>query len=108
MLSPLALGEAPDAPLRGELRYGLELARLLADRDFRSPARQLRAPPVLLVPGFMAGDQALSVLAGWLHRRGSRPARSGMLLNASCAERAMSGIESRLRRFAERTEGRVV
>src|ERR1700732_2885915 len=99
MLSPLALGEAHDAPLRGELRYGLELARLLADREFRSPARQFRAPPVLLVPGFMAGDQSLGVLAGWLHRRGSRTARSGMLFNAGCAERAMAGIESRLKRF---------
>ena len=108
MLSPLALGEAPAPPLRGELRYGLELARLLADRDFRSPARQLRAPPVLLVPGFMAGDQSLSVLAGWLHRRGSRTARSGMLVNAGCAERAVGGIEARLRRFAERADGRVV
>lgn len=108
MLSPLALGEAPAAPLRGELRYGLELARLLADRDFRSPARHLHAPPVLLVPGFMAGDQSLGVLAGWLHRRGSRTARSGMLFNAGCAESAMAGIESRLQRFAERTDGRLV
>ena len=108
MLSPLALGEAPAPPLRGELRYGLELGRLLADRDFRSPTRQVRAPAVLLVPGFMAGDQSLAVLAAWLRRRGSRVARSGMLLNTDCAERAAGGIESRLRRFAERADGPVV
>jgi triacylglycerol lipase len=70
----LAPAEAPAPPLRGELRYGLEVARLLADRDFRSPPRQVRGPAVLLVPGFMAGDQSLSVLAGWLRRRGSRTA----------------------------------
>jgi pimeloyl-ACP methyl ester carboxylesterase len=56
----------------------------------------------------MAGDQSLTVLAGWLRRRGSRTARSGMLLNTDCAERAVGGIEARLRRFAERAEGRVV
>jgi triacylglycerol lipase len=108
MASPLAPGEAPAAPLRGELRYGLELARLLADRDFRRRSRRSSDPAVLLVPGFMAGDQSLSVLAGWLRRRGSRTARAGMLLNTDCAERAVGGIESRLRRLAERSDGRVV
>jgi triacylglycerol lipase len=108
MLWPSAQGEAPAAPLRGELRYGLELARLLADPEFRRPARQATAPAVLLVPGFMAGDQSLSVLAGWLRRRGSRTAAAGMRLNSDCAERAVGGIESRLRRFAEQAGGRVV
>jgi triacylglycerol lipase len=107
-MPPLAPGEAPAVPLRGELRYGLELARLLADRDFLRPSRRPSEPAVLLVPGFMAGDQSLSVLAGWLRRRGSRTARAGMLLNTDCAERAVGGIESRLRRLAERADGRVV
>lgn len=107
MASPLAPGEAPAVPLRGELRYGLELARLLADRDFRRPSRRPSDSAVLLVPGFMAGDQSLSMLAGWLRRRGSRTARAGMLLNTDCAERAVGGIESRLRRLAERADKRV-
>ncbi len=108
MPSPLALGEAPVAPLRGELRYGLELARLLADRDFRRPSPRASDPAVLLVPGFMAGNQSLSVLAAWLRRRGSRTAGAGMLLNADCAERALGGVESRLRRLAERASSPVV
>jgi len=108
MSSSLAPGQAPAPPLRGELRYGIEFARLLADREFRSPTRRAGAPSVLLVPGFMAGDQSLSVLAGWLRRRGSRTAGTGMLLNADCAERAVAGIESRLSRLAERAERRVV
>jgi triacylglycerol lipase len=107
MPSPLAL-ETPAAPLRGELRYGLELARLLADRHFRRPSRRPSAPALLLVPGFMAGDQSLGVLAGWLRRRGSRTAGAGMLLNSDCAERAVGGVESRLRRLAERDASRVV
>ena len=108
MSSPLAPDEAPAPPLRGELRYGLEVARLLADREFRSPPRQARGPAVLLVPGFMAGDQSLSVLAGWLRRRGARTAGADMLLNSDCAERAVGAIEARLRRFAERADNRVV
>jgi pimeloyl-ACP methyl ester carboxylesterase len=108
MLSPLAPGEAAAPPLRGELRYGLELARLLADRDFRRPPRRASRPAVLLVPGFLAGDPSLRVLAGWLHRRGSHATGTGMLVNADCAERAVGGIEARLRLVAEHAEGRVV
>jgi pimeloyl-ACP methyl ester carboxylesterase len=108
MPSLLAPGEVPAVPLRGELRYGFELARLLADREFLRPSRGPSDPAVLLVPGFMAGDQSLSVLAGWLRRRGSRTARAGILLNSDCAERTMGGIESRLTQLAERAGGRVV
>src|SRR5207244_1815285 len=108
MSASLVQGEAPAPPLRGELRYGLELARLLADREFRSPSRQAQGPAVLLVPGFMAGDQSLGVLTGWLRRRGSRTSGAGMLLNTDCAERAVGGIERRLQEFADRGDGRVV
>ena len=108
MSARFAPGEAPAAPLRAELRYGLELARLLSDREFRRPSRRASDPPVLLVPGFMAGDPSLSVLAGWLRRRGSRAAGAGMLMNSDCAERAVARIESRLAALADRVGGRVV
>jgi pimeloyl-ACP methyl ester carboxylesterase len=101
-------GPAPAAPLYGELRYGLELTRLLADRDFRRPNRRRCDPAVLLVPGFMAGDRSLRTLARWLQRRGSRTMGAGIVLNTDCAERALGRIESRLRRLAERAEDRVV
>jgi len=63
---------------------------------------------VLLVPGFMAGDGSLSVLAGWLRRRGSRTAGAGMLLNTDCAERAVQRLEGRLRRLCARAGARAV
>jgi hypothetical protein len=53
---PLVPGEAADVRLRGELRYGLEVARLGADGEFLFPMRAANSPPVLLVPGLMAGD----------------------------------------------------
>lgn len=108
MRSPLAQREAVDPPLRGELRYGLELARLAADPQFLRPRRLANAVPVLLVPGFMAGDPSLSVLAGWLRRRGSRAASAGLWLNVDCSERLLGGIEARLRRLALRAHRPVV
>ncbi|HEX4718547.1 MAG TPA: alpha/beta hydrolase [Thermoleophilaceae bacterium] len=108
MSSPLVPGAAPTAPLRGELRYGLELARLLADAAFLRPARTQDAPPVLLVPGFMAGDSSLGVLAGWLRRRGSRVGRAGILLNTDCGEREAQRLEARVERLAGEAGKRVV
>jgi pimeloyl-ACP methyl ester carboxylesterase len=108
MAVPLAPADATVAPLRGELRYGLELARLMAQREFRAPRRRADAPAVLLVPGFMAGDQSLAVLAGWLRRRGSRVGGAGLWLNTNCAERAVAGIEKRLRKLAADDGRRVV
>ena len=94
--------EALDLPLRGELRYGLELTRLVADPEFLFPKERPDAPAVLLVPGFMAGDQSLGTLRGWLHRRGSRTASAGIWLNVDCSERTVRAVESRLRRLADR------
>jgi pimeloyl-ACP methyl ester carboxylesterase len=108
----MAVLPAPDqaagVPLRGELRYGWELARLAVDPEFIRPKRQADAPPVLLVPGFMAGDGSLAMMHGWLRRRGSRTAAAGMWLNVDCGERAARGIEARLRRIAERAGRDVV
>lgn len=107
MASP-ALGGAAALPLRGELRYGLELARLSADREFILPRRRADAPPVLLIPGFMAGDGSLALLRSWLSRRGSATSRSGIVFNVDCGERVATQVERRLRRLAERTGRRVV
>ena len=97
-----------DAPFAGELRYGFELARLFSDPAFLRPRRQANPAPVLLVPGFMAGDQSLTVLRSWLARRGSKTATAGIRLNVDCAERAVGGLEGRLTQLAERAGRRVV
>jgi triacylglycerol lipase len=108
MQAAVASGEPRVGPLRGELRYGAELVTLVGSREFRSPGRRSGHPPVLLVPGFMAGDRSLQILAGWLRRRGASVAPAGILLNADCAERAVTGIEARVRILAERAGGPVV
>ena len=107
-MTSLSSGGGPSAPLRGELRYGLELARLLADPAFLRPSRNGHNPAVVLVPGFMAGDPSLAVLGGWLRRRGSRVARAGILLNTDCAEREAQRLEARVRRLAGECGERIV
>jgi pimeloyl-ACP methyl ester carboxylesterase len=106
-VTPVLAGEPVDLPLRGELRYGLELARLVCDPTFLVPGRQVDAPPVMVVPGFLSGDASLAVLRGWLRRRGLRTLSAGMRLNVDCAERNVGRLEVRLRNLAAETGRRV-
>ncbi|MGA9860296.1 MAG: alpha/beta fold hydrolase [Solirubrobacteraceae bacterium] len=89
------------APIGAELRYWAELARLFADDRFLAPRRQSAACPVLLIPGFMAGDASLTVLATWLRRRGHHVRLSGMRLNAGCAGRELERLETVLSELGE-------
>ncbi len=104
MSAEATVAASPVAPLWGELRYSVELARLLADRELRSPRRRHDAPPVLLIPGFMAGDASLTVLRHWLRRRGHRVSSSGMLANVDCAERIVTRLEGQLHALARDCE----
>ncbi len=85
--------------MRGELRYWLELARLLVDRRFLSVKPAADPLPMLLVPGFMAGDASMTALAGWLRRRGHLVRGSGMLFNVGCAGRELARLEQKLDEF---------
>lgn len=64
--------------------------------------RLAAAEPVLLVPGFMAGDWSLTRLAGFLREQGLRTYRSGITLNAGCTMRSADALELRLEDLAAR------
>lgn len=91
--------EPVSAPVRGELRYWPELARLLADPRFHRVTRGRDPHPVLLIPGFLAGDASLTVLGGWLRRRGHQVRGSGMRINVGCAGRELTRLEAKLSEF---------
>jgi triacylglycerol lipase len=91
----------------GELRYSRELARVLTRHGVRARRAPYYAPPVLLIPGFMAGDGSLRVLRAWLYRRGHRVWMSGMRANVDCAERALGSLHTRLLDLHERGGKRV-
>jgi pimeloyl-ACP methyl ester carboxylesterase len=90
-------------PIWREARLGLELTSLLRDPVFggtRSPRAD--GQPVLLLPGYMAGDDSLGMMNTWLRRTGRRPHRAGMRLNAGCAARTMETLLERLDEIADR------
>lgn len=77
-----------------ETRWCLELGRLLADPVWRGrgvPRGDGR--PVVLMPGFLAGDQTLRVMAAWLERLGYRPRFAGFVTNTDCSDRALDRVE---------------
>ena len=63
--------------------------------------------PVLLVPGFLAGDPSLATMASWLKRLGYAPRRAGVRANVDCATRAADRLEQRLRELHAQTGRRV-
>src|SRR6185436_15293800 len=52
-------------------------------------------PPVLLVPGFLAGDQSMEPLARRLSAAGYHPHPAGMQRNVDCSERAVTRLADR-------------
>ncbi len=63
--------------------------------------------PVLLVPGFLAGDWTLQQMAAGLRDRGFRTYRSHIHANVSCTLRAAEQVEHHLEEIAERRGSRV-
>ena len=89
-------------PLWREARIGLEAAALVRDPIFRGDGiADGRGRPVLLIPGFLAGDGSLSMMAGWLKRTGYRPSRAGIVANVNCAGVLLPRLEERLERLVE-------
>ena len=76
----------------------LELARLLVDPVFLAQSGVPRGDgrPVVLLPGFLAGDQTLAILAAWLRRLGYAPSVCGFRANIDCSDRLLQGVERRV------------
>src|ERR1700722_3712443 len=64
--------------------------------------------PVMLVPGFMAGDQTLTRMAVWLRTGGFQLARSGIEWNTRCMEPTVIDLEQRLEQAVEWTGKRAL
>jgi pimeloyl-ACP methyl ester carboxylesterase len=91
-----------------ESRWPLELARLSVDPVMlgRDVARG-DGRPVVLMPGFLAGDQTLLVLAAWLRRMGHRPYTCGFVASVDCSDRALDRVERRVEQLHGRHGRRV-
>ncbi|MBM9459774.1 alpha/beta fold hydrolase [Nocardioides sp. zg-536] len=71
----------------------------------RSAARA--AEPVLLIPGFLAGDWTLAAMSAELRERGFRTYRSRITANVNCTMQSTLTLEQRLEELAERRGTRV-
>jgi pimeloyl-ACP methyl ester carboxylesterase len=99
----MTVAERLRIPIWREGRAALE-RRALARDPVLSGAGVVRGngEPVMLVPGFLAGDLSLGVLARWLRDLGYRPTRARIRANIDCTERALRRLEVQLQHAAER------
>lgn len=65
------------------------------------------ADPVVLVPGFMAGDASLTMMARVLRERGWRTYRSSIQANVGCTLNGVAQLEGRLEQISQRRGSRV-
>lgn len=122
--SPLASFLLPDGftrpPVAALLREGSVVAeagryalRSVDDRRTRRATpyagRQVAraVDPVILVPGFMAGDGTLAFMARALRQRGFRTYRSRIHVNVGCTLNAAAQLEARLESISIRRGTRV-
>ena len=91
-----------------EFRWQAELARLLVDPVYRGEGiTRGRGEPVVLIPGFLAGDGSLRVMRGWLERMGYDAHAAGIVANVDCSDRALNRLDELVERIHRRTGRKV-
>ena len=91
-----------------ETRWVVELARLQVDPVFHLyDVPRGDGAPVVLIPGFLAGDPSLVVLSRWLRRLGYDPQRSRIAVNVDCSDRALDRLDHLVEGIVRRRGRRV-
>src|SRR4051794_6046876 len=104
----MAISPLPIPPLWRESRLGLEAAALLRSRVFKGEdVEDAGGQPVLLIPGFLAGDDSLGLMTQWLRRTGHRTKSAGIRSNVDCSSASVERLAERLECLA-RTSGQRV
>ncbi|WP_193608836.1 alpha/beta fold hydrolase [Nocardioides lijunqiniae] len=91
-------------------RYALRSAgdrRTRRSTPYTGRRRPRAADPVVLVPGFMAGDASLTLMARHLRAQGFRTYRSHIRANVGCTLDAAAQLEERLESIVIRRGSRV-
>jgi triacylglycerol lipase len=90
--------EATLTPLWREAKWPTEWMRLrLSPIYFGCGVPRGNQEPVLLVPGFMAGDALMLELHRWLRRIGYRSYLSNIVWNTDCPDRTARSLANRVR-----------
>ncbi len=108
----IRIDESPEilAPprLAGEWRLGREIGALHRSAVWRGEGiADGDGMPVLLIPGFLAGDATLRTMADWLRRTGHRPVRAEIRLNVGCSGAVTERLETILHAAHAEHEQRV-
>ncbi|MEA2387320.1 MAG: triacylglycerol lipase, partial [Thermoleophilaceae bacterium] len=83
-------------PIWREGRIGLEAAALMRNPVYRGEGiADAGGQPVLLIPGFLAGDDSLGIMTRWLRRTGHHTRKAGIRSNVDCSSLAMERLEER-------------
>ena len=102
------LREASAITEAGRFALGaIERRRRLRGSPYAGPAPVRHATPVILVPGFLAGDSTLRPMSRVLREHGYRTYRSSIHVNAGCTLNAAAQLESRLESIVLRRGARV-
>ena len=81
---------------------GLEATALLRNPVFRGHGiKDGAGQPVMLIPGFLAGDDSLAIMTRWLRRTGHHTRKAGIRSNVDCSAVAVKRLEERLEVMAE-------
>ena len=101
--APPWVGASPVATLFAAQRPWREAAALMRDPVWHGVGvPDGRRLPVMLVPGFLAGDPSLSILKRWLRARNYWTCTSQIRLNVDCTRAAVERLERRLVEFTDR------
>lgn len=85
-----------------EVLHAGHLARWRVERLSLAERSSPAEVPVLLIPGFLAGDLSLRPLAGWLRLHGYRTYRAQIRSNVACTRAATERLEQRVVDIADR------
>lgn len=95
-------------PLWREGLMGLEAASLVRDPVWRGVGVEHgKDRPVLLIPGFLAGDGSLALMTRWLRANGYRTHRAGMRAHVDCSKAVCDRLEGVLEEMYARRGQRV-
>jgi triacylglycerol lipase len=98
----------PLPPIWLEGRIYLEFLRLIADPVFRGhDVPNGGRKPVLLIPGFLAGDWTLRTQYDWLRRVGYKPRLAGFAFNVRYSEVMLKPLVDALLALHRKTGARV-
>ncbi len=100
--------EATLTPLWREAKWPVEWMRLRVSRVFVGcGVPRGHGEPVLLIPGFMAGDGLMLELHRWLKRIGYASNLSNIAWNNDCPDKTARALASRLRGIKQRSGHKV-